>query len=783
MYSYRLPDLIVMTTVLLLIITAGVLAEDTTAPTIIHEEIVEAPADTTLSVETEVKDESRIQRVTLFMRSKGTNEYYKLPAKGKADGSYKAIIPSNFMAVGTLEYYLRAVDVKGNISTYPELNAAGDPLEISVKPDETIPEATLMAPKGMIGDDSFAVVIVLDDEAANIDPESAEVFFNGKNISSNARISKRSIAFQVPARDIDTKNKILIRISDKAGNELEKTFKISQHPLVSGSYSTDMTFAEDGTEIESSLGLKASWGRFSATADISGENLYFEDADSEYNLSYDGRLLDLSLIDTDTTLSEMTASSYSHRGADIKFKLGPFNSVYGYGYAQPAIKDEQFARKFFGMRQAYDFGFMNGGFNFSEVIDEANGEEIEALSPEQNYVMSMDNGLYLFGLSVESELAASFYFDNASDNIWNNVDALVNSLETLGIIEEDEKDDIRDTLNDVPDIVKKLFPLPLDATDITSITQYFTALDFAGKIGFNTPLPWSDLSATYYYYGPYFKTLAGSGDRDAQGYNLSFATDRFFDFVDMSLDYGQYRDNIDYITAGILADILSDDDTPEESGEGAVRYTEYDGELGIYTALFDTDLGYSHEEEADFDTLVLQTDEDTYSVKLKNIKFDIGEWESSVKTSFSTAKENEYDNTGLNVTNWKKTDKSRINFNMEKGLWEHGLTYRIKNETDKAGAELQSPSYSISNSWSKKDLNFANYSLYKFEVESDITITNTDGDTEDEEEMEYEIEFDIRPTKNMKFVVGYTYTDFTDNLDASNNSTENEGKIKYSIDF
>lgn len=788
MKRYKYSRILPLVMVLLLAFTFGVLAADSTGPEIVHDPVAEAPSNTPLVIEAEVKDDSRVQRVTLFMRAAGTNDYYKIPAKGKADGSYKAIIPSNFMAVGTLEYYFQAVDSQGNMSTIPKVNATGNPFEVAVRPDETTPEASLAAPKGLVGDTGFAVLILLNDKANNIASDTAEVYFNGKDLTQKARISARSIAFQVAARDIETNNRVLLKIADRAGNELEKSFRISQHPIISGSYDAGLSIDEDGSSIESKLELSAKWGGFSASADLEGEDLFFKNAESEFNLSYDSKLLDVRLIDTDTTLSDLTASGYSHRGLDIKTDLGPFNSVTAYGYAKPAIVGEQYGRRFLGMRQAFDFGLIKGGLNFNEVIDEIEGmtgDKKPATDPVQNYVLSIDNGISIYDFSIDSEFAASLYFDKATGNIWDS--DLVES-------------------GDIPQIVQYLFPIPITMENIlTQIdlgnNKIYIKPDFGGKMELKTPLPWSELSGSYYYYGPLFKTIAGSGDQDSQGFNVSFDTDRFAGLFDISLEYEQYRDNLEYLPLTFITDDMKGEKLSEDLpltfgdlidifeefiGSGTpMKYTDYEGEVGLYTELFDTTVGYSHQEEADYNSGTLQTDENTISIKVKNIKFKIGDWDTSLRTSLSTAKENGYDVTGKNVISSKETNKGSIKTSIERGPWEHGVGYSNKIETDNDGTEAQSPTLSISNSWSKKDLTLGGYTLYKFGVESDLSLTNTitSDDSEEEQKLEYELELDIRPAQTYRWVLSYNHIQTTDNIDSSNNSTTNSAELKYSIDF
>ena len=104
-------------------------------------------------------------------------------------------------------------------------------------------------------------------------------------------------------------------------------------------------------------------------------------------------------------------------------------------------------------------------------------------------------------------------------------------------------------------------------------------------------------------------------------------------------------------------------------------------------------------------------------------------------------------------------------------------------ETDYDDTQSNSPTISIANSWTKKDVKLVGYAFYKVEVDSDISFTNTTGDNVDEHKLDYEIELGLRPNQSSKWLIAYNYVQKRDILDYSNNSTDTLGKIKYSIDF
>lgn len=96
-----------------------------------HTPVTEAAPGAAVEMTARVLGQEPVRSVTLHVRAGGSRAYYAIPMSLRGV-EYRAQIPASFTSVGTLEYYIEAVDAAGNRATAPSADAASSPYPIAV---------------------------------------------------------------------------------------------------------------------------------------------------------------------------------------------------------------------------------------------------------------------------------------------------------------------------------------------------------------------------------------------------------------------------------------------------------------------------------------------------------------------------------------------------------------------------------------------------------------------------------------------------------------------------
>lgn len=94
---------------------------DSQPPTIAHKPIIALLEEENMSVTiyANVDDASGLDKVTLHYRKRGDSKYLEKEMVKEPGNLYKADIPSSVFSSAGVDYYISAIDVAGNIATYP----------------------------------------------------------------------------------------------------------------------------------------------------------------------------------------------------------------------------------------------------------------------------------------------------------------------------------------------------------------------------------------------------------------------------------------------------------------------------------------------------------------------------------------------------------------------------------------------------------------------------------------------------------------------------------------
>ncbi|HHW10806.1 MAG TPA: hypothetical protein GXX29_12615 [Firmicutes bacterium] len=665
--------------------TSGVSAadaaeQDTAPPVIRHEAITKAYSNANLIVKADVYDDSPLSRVTLFFRTKGTTTYYALNMN-VVMGQYRTAIPYNYLQQGSIQYYIQAVDMAGNVATWPAVGAAKNPQNILVEKDNTIPQVELVLPKKAAPAAGFVAVVALNDLAGNIDPKTARVLVNGVDMTAEADISPTRVMLTVPPEMIGMRSHLYVEISDLAGNKVQRRFSLWKAVDWTRELRWEMT---SGNKPVGIFNTAFSWGPLDLAVNVRSDDPVFTripgQPTSQYSLKYNARLMGLQLGDISSSQSPLAMSSMWHRGADLTLKLGPLAMQGVYGFPSLYVENDDYERKTMGVRASFDTRFLDFSLNVVKIKDqwtEEIGPTITDANPELNYVVDVAAGTGLFGdrLSLTMELAASLYFPNAVGNLWEMVEEL-----------EQDYDDLPEELQLIVDYTKKVPEGAREFLELPDITKGPVRADLGGQAVLTVPLPWSQLTARAYHFGPDYQTLYGAGDNNVDGYHAKFATSRWLNFLQFTAEYEQRQNN----AVSLLDFIFKATPLPRQVTDN------YKVGLSLGPAgRLNLDLAGDRQELKQKGVEVPDSIITGYTASLKNMRFRLLGMTFRFGGLYGIMAEEKPATPGLN----KNTITYKTQGGLDIGRWSYDLGLAMKKEEDAAGQVVTTPSLDGAVTW------------------------------------------------------------------------------------
>ena len=338
-------------------------------PTILHVEIGDYVPGEPLKFQAIVTDEGNISQVVLYYRDPSMAEFDFIPFYLEYE-FYVAEIPAEFLATGTLEYYIYAENTSGAFRTAPEINPEINPYEYSIaprgegRPTDIVllsPEPGSSIPKG-----PELIVISLFDPDDDTVPGSIRLFVDGDDVTNNAQITQDLITY-FPVKDFSVgSHSIEISVRDQAGNMTPKRsfdfkveeFKPEKASKIKYNVQTSWETRYDkyaGKEQPRNRPIDHNKPRVKAIADMGWlkteaevfYNFYFdENARTEaerrqtldrFRLKFTTRPLTLTIGDANPRFSELTIKGTRVRGITGDFKYGFFGLSAFYGESKNLI--------------------------------------------------------------------------------------------------------------------------------------------------------------------------------------------------------------------------------------------------------------------------------------------------------------------------------------------------------------------------------------------------------------------------------------------------------------
>jgi hypothetical protein len=648
-----------------LVISGSVWAADATPPRIQHEPIKTAYSDAHLIFQVRVSDDSALERVTLFFRTKGTTSYYAMNMNVVL-GEYRAAIPATYMLPGVIQYYIEAVDVAGNVATWPAVSAAKNPQNIDIKSDNTVPEAKLVLPRSAAAGTGFIAVIALIDKANNVDPSTAKVRVNGVDVTDQAQITSTRVVLRVPSDMMRTRSVLEVEVTDIAGNKVKQRFSVWEALAWYRELRIDVT---GGKSVESRFDTELSWGAFTLAANVRSDDPFFTkipgQPTNKYSFGYNARLLLLNVGDISSTQASLAMNSMRHRGADLTLRLGPLSLQGVYGFPAIYVPNNTYERKVIGIRPAFDTRFLDFALNLVKIKDEWSESVDLVKDPEMNYVLDTQLGVGMFAdkMSLQTEAAVSVYFPNArgSFDVWS----------MMG-----EKAD------NIPQVVRDFFEVP-------DILNGYKA-DLGVQVIAKMPLPWSEFTLRGFHFGPDYKTISGAGDCNVDGYHAKFATSRWLNTLQLTAEYERRIDNsasmVSCATAAAMDENFSATDLWQcmVDGQGNRKATDsYGGKLSLgKSGGANLDISGAHQANAPVGTAQPESISEGYTVNLKNVQIGLFGIRLRLNGLYSDMNQTWAADPGAN----KKTIVYKAGTGLDIGPLSGDLNYDRKEEKDAAGA-------------------------------------------------------------------------------------------------
>lgn len=649
--------------------SAGVqAAADYSSPTISHAPVEQAYADTHLIIRAQVGEATLVDQVRLFFRPPDADEFYNM-SMVPMHGEYRAVIPAEYLVPGVLEYYIQAHDTMGNSSFYPHAGYQPAPQQVTIVPDDTLPQIELIKPGKWTPTGGYTLFFLLYDEAGNIDRSTIRLYYNDTDVTARASIADSVVMYHVPAAASTFQTRVRVTVADLAGNQADNTFDLLRAVAWSGELLLDL---KDGSWAESHLALTSNWGPLDLSVSLRPPT---DDRQGllGWTLKYDARLMHLELGDVVSHLAPAALGQLQHRGRDLTLRLGPISlqTVHGYVHENPNYRREMVA-----VKPALDTRFLDLSLSIVKLKDYLRSTIPPADStPKLNYVIDAQGGLAAFNeaIGVRAEASVSLYHDNAQGDLWTVID----EIDPREVAEGD--DALAEVLITLINYLKTVPPQARAYLELPDVRYGLPKVDLGGRVNAWVPLPWSQLQASAYRYGRSYKTLNDEVQNNREGITASYSTIRLFNFVQLLAEYEYQLDNV-----ASLLDLLTNNKLTDRT-----ETRQYIGSVSLGPAGgVNLNLGVNYGEVAPLGADVEQITK-AFGVELLNLDFQFA---SARLTLDAEVKLRDYQELNTPLAN-KRVLAYQLRGRVEQGAFTYSLNYGQHLERNALGnVRLSAPS-------------------------------------------------------------------------------------------
>ncbi|SHI56003.1 LPXTG-motif cell wall anchor domain-containing protein [Clostridium amylolyticum] len=290
--------------------------EDNIAPVIDHKAISEEGNESNLKVTAKVTDNRKIEKVTLYYRVKG-EEQYKVIEMTEINGEYNAEISYTELDIKGMEYYIEAFDGK-NKATHPE--NIQKPYYIIIKDIDTKgPEVFNLLPAdgSSVGINKKPEIKAYYRDKSLINPLSIKLTLDGQDVTNLSTKDGQSITYK-PVQDLEDGIHIAkLIVEDTKGHKTEKEWRFFVGKDSNNFYFGQLHAHTNISDGKGTLDEAYEWARDKGKADfiaITDHSNWF-DNDKSANIN-------------DGSMSKSWVNA--HDIADKYNEDGKFTAIYGY---------------------------------------------------------------------------------------------------------------------------------------------------------------------------------------------------------------------------------------------------------------------------------------------------------------------------------------------------------------------------------------------------------------------------------------------------------------------
>jgi hypothetical protein len=404
---------------------------------------------------------SDIEKVTIFFKQTGETAYSEKEMEaGSESNPIYSLIMSEFIGYSSnAEYYFEVQTKAGNIITHPSIQPEMNPLRITVYiPQDVNDGFVLLSPDAAYSNVTKNLLIAISIFAISdeIDHNSINVFFDGKDVTSESRIFTNALIYQVPNvkygihtyyvtakllnGSIIESEHWITSIKEKG---FERPLNLSGRALLSMRYMNTSYDTLDNSDKSANflLTFKDShqWLRFKSKIYLSSLETSSAQAVNKYSLAFNVPYFDLTIGDHTPKMNSFLLNCKNVQGIHTKLDFKSFCLMYTRGNLKRSVdgkviqdtllihsgtfkQTNNSLRIELGNPQSFVMGF---GFakNKDDIgsLDERYYRNLDdsllVVSPKDNLVFGTDFRLSLMNkqLIIGTEAAMSLYNSNIID--------------------------------------------------------------------------------------------------------------------------------------------------------------------------------------------------------------------------------------------------------------------------------------------------------------------------------------------------------------------------------
>ncbi|MCF7858033.1 MAG: hypothetical protein K9N07_01725 [Candidatus Cloacimonetes bacterium] len=438
----------------------------------LHHELPVNIADSRKTIlELEVREGfSEIEMVTVFFRQTGETTYSEkeMEAGSETNPFFTSIMTEFSNYPSNAEYFFVITSKRGRILKYPSFQPEINPYRITINlPQRRRGNFVLLAPDNVYSDvtDNFLIAISTFAISDDLDYNSIQIFFDGKDVTKKARIFTNTITYQVTNAS-NGEHSYFVKAKLQSGQEIESNHwntnvnvKAFELPLnLTGrallsmrymNYSNNDNASDTDRSANFLLTFKGSqaWLKFRSKLYLSSLESSSYQPVNKYQMVFDVPHFELTLGDYSPTMNSFLLDNKNVMGFHSKLHFNSLRLLFTTGRINrkvdgKVVNDTTFTagtfkqnnntlRIEFGNPQGFQIGlgFAKNKDDIASLNEEYYVDPVDSTlikTPNDNLILGSDFRLSLLNHRVllGTEAAMSFYNDNIIDGPATDADSL-----------------------------------------------------------------------------------------------------------------------------------------------------------------------------------------------------------------------------------------------------------------------------------------------------------------------------------------------------------------------